>query len=134
MTINIKITSDETIEHEGKTYRPVAIHSPKPNETYLSPSGNLCISDHESRKSVYVILREVIPPYRTPTDEDALKRPMAEFWDGDKVSSEPYRGTLVAVKREGARRRFVATDIATYGLSSWNYCHIPNEKATNDNL
>lgn len=129
MTINIKITSDETIELRGKQYRPVAIRSPKQNETYLSPGGNLCLSSHEPRQSVYVILEEVIPLYRTPTDEDAKQRPMAEFWDHEYNTKD--KGELLAVLCDG-ERKFVSNNGGL--VTTWRYCRIPNEKATNDNL
>lgn len=127
MAIDIKITSDDTIEHEGKQYRPVAIRSPKQNEKYFTPSGNLCISGHGFSESVYVILEEVIPPYRTPTDEDAKQRPMAEFWDGEKVPDKPHKGLLLAVSC--GESPFV-TGCVYEGVSCWQHCRIPNEGAT----
>lgn len=125
MAIDIKISSEQTIKHKGKQYRPVAIRSPKQNERYISPSGNLCISGHGFSESVYIILEEVIPPYRTPTDDDARQRPMAEFWDGPQVPPNPTQGTLVAVV--GGNWPFVIADERR--VTSYRHCRIPNEGA-----
>ena len=83
MEIDIKISSEQTIEHNGKQYRPVAIRSPKQGETFLS-AGECYLANANYRDYASVILEEVIPPYRTPTDEDAKQRPMAEFWGRDE--------------------------------------------------
>lgn len=125
MAIDIKITSDDTIEHKGKQYRPVAIRSPKQSEKYLSPSGNLCISGHGFSESVYIILEEVVPPYRTPTDEDALKRPTAEFWGRGESPDDSKEGMLLGVLD---RESWLFVGVSNGGVGVWQHCRIPNEK------
>lgn len=129
MTINIKITSNETIEYKGKQYRPVAIRLPKEGEVLMELTGYVNIAHKDFNYLNCIILEEVIPPYRTPTDEDALRRPVAEFWDVSKQS--PYTGTLLAVI-DRSSHMFVGH--VNGGVSVWEHCRIPNEKATNDNL
>lgn len=130
MTINIKITSDETIEHNGKQYRPVAIRCPKDGETYITRRGLVRTAGHDFIHVAWcIILKEVIPPYRTPTDEDAKQRPMAEFWD-DEHDIKAKR-ELLAVLCD-SEHKFVSNNGGL--VSVWKHCRISNEKATNDNL
>lgn len=129
MTINIKITSDETIELPGKQYRPVAIRLPKKGEWYLDEDRTPKQSDRNFVHIPAVILEEVVPPYCTPTDEDAKQRPMAEFWDHEYDTKVKWE--LLAVLCDG-ERKFVSNNGGL--VTTWRYCRIPNEKATNDNL
>ncbi len=122
MEIDIKISSEQTIEHKGKQYRPVAIRSPKQGETFLS-AGECYLANADYRRAL-IILEQVIPPYRTPTDEDAKQRPMAEFWGAEEMPSKPSPGTLVAVI--GGEWPFVGLVDGVVGV--YRYCRIPNEQ------
>lgn len=124
MAIDIKISSEQTIEHEGKQYKPVAIRKPKQGEMFLSAGECYLANAHHSR--ALIILREVIPPYRVPTDEDAKLRPQCEAWNGE-YNNACAVGTLLAVLPHYRHPYIVMLDGATVP-SAWRYCRIPNEQ------
>ena len=124
MAIDIKISSEQTIEHEGKQYRPVAIRSPKQGETFLS-AGECYLANADYRDYVSVILEEVIPPYRTPTDEDAKQRPMAEFWGRDESPEGSKQGVLLS-ELDSSPWPFVGLVDGVVGV--YRHCRIANEQ------
>ena len=127
MAIDIKITSDDTIEHDGKHYRPVAIRKPKKGDTILLHSGRPIRSDYDYRTDAYIIVEEVIPPYRVPTDEDEKHRPIAEFWGLHEDPEGSEQGVLLSVL-DSSPRPFVG--LVDDVVAVWRYCRIPNEGAT----
>ena len=124
MEIDIKISSEQTIEHNGKKYRPVAIRRAKKGEACMGIYGEIEMAKFNHQKVISVILQEVIHHYRTPTDEDAKQRPMAEFWDTAETPPNPSPGTLVAVI--GGEWPFVTA--GRHRVTAYRYCRIPNEQ------
>lgn len=125
MAINIKIDG-QTIEQDGKLYKPVAIRPSEAGELILCSEDRVGITSYA--RGVCAVFEEVKATYRTPTDVDAIKRPQAEFWDEDIVPSVPHKATLLAaVTRPNSDiTHFISVDANGF-TAYWRHCRIPND-------
>ena len=123
--IVIPLTCDtpDAIEHDGKRYRPIAIRRAEPGDTYLHPKMGVC-ETYDCSPYAAIILKEVKPAFRTPTDEDAKRRPECDCWH--TVDRESVTRKLVAVVTYGCGFRYITWNDST-GCESWRHCRIKND-------
>ncbi len=123
--IDLPLTCDtpDAIEHDGKRYRPVAIRRAEPGDTYLHPKMGVC-ETYDCSPYAAIILKEVKPAFRTPTDEDAKRRPECECWNFD---GKPVTGRLLAVIGNIGSASFIIVIPGSSIPSAWRHCRIKND-------
>ena len=105
-------------------YEVIAFRKPQQGEIVLSRCGEAYTEGGiHSWDNRYPILHKIEPTvtYRTPTDEDALRRPTVEVRDYDR--EEWRERTLVAVASSECGSPFIATSESGCA-TSWHQCRM----------
>lgn len=121
MSINIKIESSDEFEIKGKKYKAVGFGKANFNQPFLSKDN---IVYYGPTAGNYLLLKEVLPEWVTPTDEDALRRPICEVRNNEESPWD--RAILIGVTNSGKHPFVVQRHGEFSGI--YRYCRIRNQK------